>query len=74
MLIHDTLSASVTRSPIAQQFAEKYHSTPAQVTEIARRAKPGLLILYHGSTQGVFDEMRVRYPGHFAIARDLDVF
>jgi hypothetical protein len=37
-----------------------------------------LLVIYHQGggvgTDGLFNGMRARYSGHFAIARDLDVF
>ena len=44
----------------------------------ARQAAPGLLVIYHQGggvgTDGLFDDMRARYSGHVAIARDLAVF
>jgi hypothetical protein len=53
-------------------------AAPAQLAELARQAAPGLLVIYHQGggvgTDGLFNDMRARYSGHFAIARDLDVF
>jgi hypothetical protein len=63
---------------MGKRFGELYHTSPAQLTELARQAKPGLLIIYQQGggvgTDGLFDDMRARYSGHLAIARDLDVF
>ena len=48
------------------------------VTAVGRQTAPELLVIYHQGggvgTDGLFDDMRARYFGHFAIARDLDVF
>jgi len=49
----------------------------ARVHELARQAKPKLLILYHYSglsREELFDDMLARYSGHFVIGRDLDVY
>jgi len=48
-----------------------------RVHELARQAKPKLLILYHYSglsREELFDDMLARYSGHFVIGRDLDVY
>jgi len=78
VLIHETQPFLATRSAVSKEFAEKYHTTPAQMAELARAARPKLLLIYHqggGATvDGLFDDLRSRYSGLFAIARDLDVF
>jgi ribonuclease BN (tRNA processing enzyme) len=78
VLVHEAQPFLATRSAISKEFGAAYHTSPAQLAELARRAKPGLLIIYHQSggagTDGLFDDMRRRYTGHFIIARDLDVF
>ena len=78
VLIHEVQPSLATRSAISKEFGEAYHTSPVQLAELTRQAKPGLLIIYHqaggAGTDGLFDDMRARYAGHFVIARDLDVF
>jgi ribonuclease Z len=84
VLIHETTRSMpaqpslATRSAVSKEFAEKYHTTPAQMADLARAAKPRLLLIYHVGTSAaadrLFDDLRSRYSGLFAIARDLDVF
>jgi len=66
-----------TRSQAASDSAAKYHTTVAQLSELAREAKRRLLLLDHqGSVpaEEVFAEIRARYSGRFAVARGLDVY
>ena len=56
------------------------------LTELAKQAKPGLLILYHASLswrpaldperspQAVLLEEMSKYPGRVVVGRDLDVY
>jgi len=60
-----------------RRFSEKYHTTTAQLAKLASEAKPRLLILYHYSSVSPAElqsDMMSRYPGHFVIGRDLDVY
>src|ERR1700737_4472081 len=79
VLIHEANTPAwlATRPDTFQRFAAKYHTTTAQIAELAGQAKPRLLILYHYSglaREELFDDMLVRYSGHFVIGRDLDVY
>jgi len=79
VLIHEANSPSwlATRPDTFQQFAAKYHTTTTQLADLAREARPRLLILYHyasRSPEELFGEMLARYPGHFVVGRDLDVY
>jgi ribonuclease BN (tRNA processing enzyme) len=79
VLIHEahTLAWLATRPVTFQQFAAKYHTTTPQLADLARQAKPRLLILYHYSSlspEELFDDMLAHYSGHFVIGRDLDVY
>jgi len=51
VLIHEVHTPAwlATRPETFQQFAAKYHTTTPQLAELARQAKPKLLILYHYS-------------------------
>ena len=88
ILIHEVNTlASLAKRPQFQPFAEKYHTNTAQLAELAGKAKPQLLILYHASIawrpgisavasrpEELLSEMTARYVGHVVIGRDLDVY
>jgi len=87
VLIHEVLSLEgLARRPAEfQSFASKYHTTTAQLAELASQAKPRLLIIYHvnsrssatpqASTIGaILGEMSSRYSGTVVVGRDLDVY
>jgi ribonuclease BN (tRNA processing enzyme) len=60
-----------------RRFSEKHHTTAEQLGELAQRAKPRLLILYHYnslSPEELQAEMMKHYSGHFVIGRDLEVY
>jgi ribonuclease BN (tRNA processing enzyme) len=60
-----------------RRFSEKYHTTTSQLGELARLARPRLLILYHYnslSPDELQSDMMKHYPGQFAIGRDLEVY
>ena len=89
ILIHEvrSLAGLAKRPPAFQRFASKYHTTTAQLAELASQAKPRLLILYHhgiairpdmnpnaSSPAELLREISARYPGHVVMGRDLDVY
>ena len=89
VLIHEvnTLEALAKRDARFQAFAAKYHTSTAQLAELASKAKPRLLVLYHHSItvrpgvaatastpDALFNEMSSRYRGQFVVGRDLDVY
>lgn len=89
VLIHEvrTLEGLAKRPPAFQRFASKYHTTTAQLAELASAAKPKLLILYHhgivlrpdinpeaSSPAALLREMTSRYAGQVVVGRDLDVY
>ena len=60
-----------------RRFSEKYHTTTEQLADLARQARPRLLIVYHYnsvSEDELLTDMMSRYQGHFVIGRDLDVY
>ncbi|MFL5296817.1 MAG: MBL fold metallo-hydrolase [Phenylobacterium sp.] len=89
VLIHEAhaLAWLAKRPPAFQRFAARYHTTTAQLAELATRARPHLLIVYHhaialrpemnpdASSPGeMLREIGARYAGPVAIGRDLDVY
>src|SRR6266568_5551416 len=67
VLIHEAITPAwlATRPETFQRFAAKYHTTTAQLADLARQARPRLLILYHypNSPEDVFADMSTRYGG-----------
>lgn len=86
VLIHEAYSM-LTYNAVSlayQEYRRKHHTSSREVAEIARKAKPGLLVLYHRANPGgvgrpnpeqaLLDEVRRLYGGKVAIGHDLDVF
>ena len=87
VLIHEVLTNEwLGKRPDFRQYASQFHTTTTQLTELASKAKPGLLILYHASlslrpavdsersTPAVLLQEMAAYPGRVVIGRDLDVY
>ena len=81
ILIHEVYSVEGfgRRDPFWQKYHSSNHSSAHELGEIAERARPGLLILYHilfwGATEEtVLREVRERYSGDVVLANDLDVY
>ena len=83
ILIHEvyTEAGYAKASPEWQRMRRAYHTSSRQLGELATRARPGLLILYHQSYQftestedDLMREMRAVYRGRFVSGHDLDVF
>ena len=87
ILIHEVLTHDwLSRRQDFQAYAAVHHTTTTQLTELASKAKPGLLVLYHASLsiRPAVDNQRStaatllsemsKYPGRVVVARDLDVF
>jgi ribonuclease BN (tRNA processing enzyme) len=68
-------------------YVGKYHTTTEQVAELAGKAKPGLLVLYHNpitlrpehrpmasTADDLLQEIAPRYAGKVVVGRDLDVY
>ena len=87
ILIHEVLTHDwLSRRQDFHAYAAAHHTTTTQLTELATKAKPGLLVLYHASLSirpavdnqrstaaTLLDEM-AKYPGRVVVARDLDVY
>jgi ribonuclease BN (tRNA processing enzyme) len=87
VLIHEVLTLEwLAKRTDFQEYASQFHTTTAQLVELASKAKPRLLILYHASMSlrpavdserstpaAVLREMS-SYPGRVVIGRDLDVY
>ena len=86
ILVHEHYSvASFARvEPRWQQYRLRHHTSTKQLAEVATRARPGLLVLYHRANPGgggtsapesdVIQEMNALYKGRWVSGHDLDVY
>ena len=82
ILVHEVYSAEAFRNrpPLWQRYHADSHTSTVELAEIAGRARPGLLVLYHQLYWGATDEDLLReireagYTGPVASAADLDVY
>jgi ribonuclease BN (tRNA processing enzyme) len=85
VLIHEAFSDQFKPAdmPDWPQYRSKYHTTTAQLAEIANKTQPGLLIVYHrgvGPTEHAISdeqyltEIHRTYHGKVVIGQDLDVY
>ncbi|HSJ62344.1 MAG TPA: MBL fold metallo-hydrolase [Gemmatimonadaceae bacterium] len=81
VLLHEVYSAERFKSipPEWQRYHARAHTSTAQLAEIATRARPKLLVLYHQLYWGADDEDLLRevqsaYGGAVVSARDLGVY
>jgi ribonuclease BN (tRNA processing enzyme) len=88
VLIHEVLTHDwLSRRADFVNYAAKFHTTTSQLAELATRAKPRLLILYHASIawrpavddqrsrpEVLLSEIMSKYSGHVVVGRDLDVY
>jgi ribonuclease BN (tRNA processing enzyme) len=81
VLIHEVYSEAgfKTRSPKWQKYHSNFHTSSRELAELATRAKPGLLILYHQlfwtmSEESLMEEMHRYYKGRVVSGRDLQAF
>jgi ribonuclease BN (tRNA processing enzyme) len=81
VLIHEVYSDAGFASlpPERQRYHAQAHTSATQLADIATRAKPALLILYHqlffGSTEDkLLSEVRSRFSGRVVSAHDFEVY
>jgi ribonuclease BN (tRNA processing enzyme) len=87
VLVHEVLTLEwLAKRPDFQGYAAQHHTTTAQLIELASKARPRLLILYHASlslrpavdaersTPAALLREMSPYGGHVVVGRDLDVY
>jgi ribonuclease BN (tRNA processing enzyme) len=88
VLIHESYSMRTYNAVSAQAQAnrKRLHTSTMQLAELAGKAKPGLLILYHRSNLGgvveavpnpeeaFLEEIRSAYAGKVVVGHDLDIY
>jgi ribonuclease BN (tRNA processing enzyme) len=86
VLIHEAYSMMTYNAVSSgyQEYRRKHHTSSREVAEIAKKARPALLILYHRANPGgvgrpnpeqvLLEEVRQLYGGRVVIGHDLDMF
>ncbi len=81
ILIHEVYSVAGLRqhTPARQRYHSSVHTSSYELAEIASRARPGLLVLYHQllwgtSEQELLQEVKTGYDGDVVSGRDLDLY
>jgi ribonuclease Z len=84
ILIHEVQPSDSTQHPGNRSAAEwasyvrQYHTTALQLGELAARARPGLLVVYHNGRRApddrILTDIRRSFTGPVAIAADLQRF
>jgi ribonuclease Z len=81
ILIHEVYSKAgfEKRSDAWKKYHSRHHTSAVELGEIASKAKPKLLILYHilywGSTdQELLDEIKTKYNGEVKVGKDLGIY
>lgn len=84
VLIHEVYSPeSVLGMADYKTYRAKYHTSTSELAEIANRAKPGILVVYHVSGRGpkgpipdeqLLQEIQKSYHGKVVIGHDLEIY
>ncbi len=81
VLVHEVYSLDrlQTRSPEWQKYHRAFHTSTEELGELATRARPKLLVLYHqlywGDTDaGLLRQVRAKFSGPLVSARDAGVY
>jgi ribonuclease BN (tRNA processing enzyme) len=82
VLLHEVFNPKrkkIVESKQKQAYFKAFHTSPAELGEIATRARPKLLVLYHqvmGETteEDLVEQVRQHYSGKFVSAKDLGVY
>jgi ribonuclease BN (tRNA processing enzyme) len=81
VLVHEVYSTTgfAKRPPEWQKYHSNFHTSSRQLAEIAVKAKPKLLVLYHqlfwgSSEEDLLKEIQQDYKGKVVSGRDLDIY
>jgi ribonuclease BN (tRNA processing enzyme) len=81
VLVHEVYSETgfARRPQEWQKYHSRYHTSSSELAQLATKARPGLLVLYHQlfwgtSEEDLLKEVRGLYSGKVVSAHDLDVY
>ena len=77
-LLHEVGVLNPASGPPAIEYMKQYHTTASELAEIAVKAKPKLLVLYHPVGRVLPDDVvatiTATFKGRVVFGRDLDLF
>ena len=79
LLVHEVYNGETPMPGGDSTYFRRFHTSATELGEIARRARPGLLLLYHqlflgGSPADLIRQVGTTFRGPVISARDLDVY
>jgi ribonuclease BN (tRNA processing enzyme) len=81
MLLHEVYNAKggQLKIPHWKEYFLTFHTSPAELADIARRAHPKLLVVYHQvllnlPEEDLAEQIREAYSGNWVMAKDLGVY
>ena len=81
ILVHEVYSkAGFDTKPLEwKQYHTEHHTSTLELADIASRANPGKVVLYHilfwgSSEEALLEEIKTGYQGEVVVGQDLDVF
>lgn len=81
VLIHEVYSTAgfAKRPPEWQKYHANFHTSSRELADLATKARPRLLVLYHQlfwgtSEEDLLKEVQTYYPGKVVSGRDLDIY
>ena len=81
VLVHEVYSVTglIEQEPEWQRYHSRMHTSSQELAQIASRARPGLLVLYHqlswgASEEDLLAEIRRDYDGDVISGRDLEIY
>jgi ribonuclease BN (tRNA processing enzyme) len=81
VLLHEVFNphGDELKDPHWKEYFATFHTSPAELGEIARRAHPKLLVLYHQVLEklpesDLLEQMKKEYSGNWVSAKDLGVY
>jgi ribonuclease BN (tRNA processing enzyme) len=82
VLLHEVFNPKrkkIVESKQKQAYFKAFHTSPEELGEIAARARPKLLVLYHQvmgetSEEDLVEQVKQHYSGKFVSAKDLGVY
>jgi ribonuclease BN (tRNA processing enzyme) len=81
LLVHEVFNphGDELNDPHWKEYFRTFHTSPAELGDIARRAHPKLLVVYHESLEklpvdDLLEQIKKEYSGKWVSAKDLDVY
>jgi ribonuclease BN (tRNA processing enzyme) len=81
VLLHEVFNphGDELNDPHWKEYFRTFHTSPAELGEVARRARPKLLVVYHQVLEklpepDLAEQIQKEYPGAWVMGKDLEVY